>query len=147
MYRASVFALCGGLTLPIVARTQVPSAVVFRNVTVVPMDSERVVPAQTVVIRGSAIESVAPAAHFRVPPHCAWLKCRVGRCSPQIGGRQVVPQHRELSMLAWFVVAAMRFGELQVVLRDTTPTLGRVWSSSAVDSSASVIARFMNSRS
>src|SRR5207247_6279089 len=40
---------------------------VFRNVTVVPMDSETVIPAQTVVIRGSSIESVAPAATSRPP--------------------------------------------------------------------------------
>jgi imidazolonepropionase-like amidohydrolase len=62
IFRASVFALCAGLTVSLAGRTQIPTAVVFRNVTVVPMDVERVVPAQTVVIRGSNIESVAPVA-------------------------------------------------------------------------------------
>jgi imidazolonepropionase-like amidohydrolase len=63
----SVLAFCSTLTLAIGAGTQVPPAVVFRNVTIVPMDAERVVPAQTVVVRGVTIESVAPVATSRPP--------------------------------------------------------------------------------
>jgi imidazolonepropionase-like amidohydrolase len=41
---------------------------VFRNVSVVPMDSERVLEAQTVVVRGERIESIGPAASAEIPP-------------------------------------------------------------------------------
>jgi len=40
---------------------------VFRNVTVVPMDSERVLEAQTVVVRGERIESVGAASGAQIP--------------------------------------------------------------------------------
>jgi imidazolonepropionase-like amidohydrolase len=40
---------------------------VFRNVAVVPMDAERVLEAQTVVVRGEQIESLGPAASIEVP--------------------------------------------------------------------------------
>lgn len=40
---------------------------VFSNVTVVPMDSERVLPAQTVIVRGERIESVGAAAGAQIP--------------------------------------------------------------------------------
>jgi imidazolonepropionase-like amidohydrolase len=40
---------------------------VFRNVTVIPMDADRVVEAQTVVVRGERIESIGPAAGAPVP--------------------------------------------------------------------------------
>jgi imidazolonepropionase-like amidohydrolase len=39
----------------------------FRNVTVIPMDSERALPAQTVVVRGERIVSIGPAASAAVP--------------------------------------------------------------------------------
>ena len=41
--------------------------VAFTNVTVIPMDRERVLPDQTVLVRGGRIESVGPAAGVRVP--------------------------------------------------------------------------------
>jgi imidazolonepropionase-like amidohydrolase len=40
---------------------------VFRNVNVVPMDSERVLEAQTVIVRGERIETIGPAATTAVP--------------------------------------------------------------------------------
>jgi hypothetical protein len=40
---------------------------VFRNVAVVPMDEERVLSAQTVVVRGDRIVSIGPAASAAVP--------------------------------------------------------------------------------
>lgn len=54
------------------ARAAQPAAdavTVFRNVTVLPMDTpeSRVLPGQTVVVRGERIESVGPAASARVP--------------------------------------------------------------------------------
>jgi hypothetical protein len=65
--RLEGIALCAGPVLASAARTQVPWAVVFRNVTVVPMDFERVLAAQTVIVRGSTIESVPPTATNRLP--------------------------------------------------------------------------------
>jgi imidazolonepropionase-like amidohydrolase len=40
---------------------------VFRNVAVVPMDADRVLEAQTVVVRGERIESLAPTASAEIP--------------------------------------------------------------------------------
>jgi imidazolonepropionase-like amidohydrolase len=40
---------------------------VFRNVSVVPLDAERVLPAQTVIVRGADIGSIAPAANAQIP--------------------------------------------------------------------------------
>jgi imidazolonepropionase-like amidohydrolase len=40
---------------------------VFRNVNVIPMDSERVLASQTVVVRGERIESVAEASRAQIP--------------------------------------------------------------------------------
>ncbi len=44
-----------------------PDAVAFVNVTVLPMDGERVLEGQTVVVRGDRIAAVGPAAEIAVP--------------------------------------------------------------------------------
>lgn len=41
---------------------------VFRNVSIVPMDTERVIDGQTVIVRGELIESIAPASSAQIPP-------------------------------------------------------------------------------
>ena len=41
---------------------------VFRNVTVIPMNTESVLPAQTVVVRGERIESVGAASAVQIAP-------------------------------------------------------------------------------
>src|SRR5204862_7018668 len=56
-----------GTILPATATMQTPQASVFRNATVIPMDSDRIVAAQAVVVRGSVIESVGPAASSHAP--------------------------------------------------------------------------------
>src|SRR5919198_6178301 len=63
----AVLTLFADMMLPGAASLQAPTTVVFRNVTIIPMDSNRIVAAQTVVVRGPVIESVAPAASSRVP--------------------------------------------------------------------------------
>ena len=40
---------------------------VFRNVAVIPLDADRVLEAQTVVVRGERIESILPAARAEIP--------------------------------------------------------------------------------
>ncbi|PYQ94538.1 MAG: amidohydrolase [Acidobacteria bacterium] len=64
---AAVLLLAAGTILPGTATMQTPQAIVFRNVTVIPMDSDRIVAAQAVVVRGSVIESVGPAASSHAP--------------------------------------------------------------------------------
>jgi imidazolonepropionase-like amidohydrolase len=44
-----------------------PTTFAFVNVTVVPMDTDRVVPAQTVIVRNGRIESIGPANRTTVP--------------------------------------------------------------------------------
>jgi imidazolonepropionase-like amidohydrolase len=64
---AAALVLAASTMLPRAAVVQPSRRVAFRNVTIVPMDSERIVPAQTVVVRGSVIESVAAAASRDAP--------------------------------------------------------------------------------
>jgi imidazolonepropionase-like amidohydrolase len=47
--------------------TNAQDATVFRNVSVIPMDGERVLTGQTVVVRGELIESIGAAASVQVP--------------------------------------------------------------------------------
>ena len=42
--------------------------VAFVDVSVVPMDSERILPHQTVVVQGDRINAVGPAAKIKLPP-------------------------------------------------------------------------------
>lgn len=57
------------LLLPLAAgvRGQAPGAVAFINVTVVPMDRERVLRDQTVVVKGDRIAALGPSASVQVP--------------------------------------------------------------------------------
>lgn len=55
------------VVIPVIVRSQAPPPVAFVNVTVVPMDRERLLPAQTVVVRGQTIAEVGPAASVQVP--------------------------------------------------------------------------------
>lgn len=57
---------CGGARTGADARQQA-QVVAFTNVNVVPMDSERVLRDQTVVVRGAEIVEVGPAAKVKVP--------------------------------------------------------------------------------
>ena len=59
------------------ARAQeAPPVVVFENVTVLPMDSERVLESQNVVIRGRRIAEIGPAARVRAPEGALRIDCR-----------------------------------------------------------------------
>jgi imidazolonepropionase-like amidohydrolase len=60
---------------------------VFRNIRVIPMDSERVLDSQTVVVRGGRIESIGPAAGAQVP---------TGARVIEGGGRYLVPGLAEM---------------------------------------------------
>jgi imidazolonepropionase-like amidohydrolase len=60
--------LSGWLIFQGVAATQADrSVVVFRNVTIVPMDANRVLAAQAVIVRGSTIAAIGPARTTSVP--------------------------------------------------------------------------------
>jgi imidazolonepropionase-like amidohydrolase len=57
--------LLGGVLLA--ASIAAQETTVFRNVSIVPLDSERVLAAQTVIVRAANIDSIAPAAGAQVP--------------------------------------------------------------------------------
>ena len=62
--------LLGGAGQPSVQRISGPTeehAIAFVDVTVVSMDGERLVPHQTVVVRGTRIADIGPAARLHVP--------------------------------------------------------------------------------
>lgn len=66
--RALALTLCAAATLASrPGPPQSPALVAFTNVTVVPMDRERVLADQTVVVRGDLIAEVGPAGRVRVP--------------------------------------------------------------------------------
>ena len=63
--RFSLGALVGAALLA--TSTVAQEVTVFRNVSVIPMDTERVLDAQTVVVRGERIESISAAAGAQTP--------------------------------------------------------------------------------
>ncbi len=65
--RAIRFAMVLVLTLLPVAATGQERVTAFVDVSVLPMDRERVLEHQTVIVRGDRIESVGPAAAARIP--------------------------------------------------------------------------------
>jgi imidazolonepropionase-like amidohydrolase len=54
-------------TAPRLAAQDAPGATVFENVTVIPMDGERSLPGQSVVVQGRRISALGPAATLTVP--------------------------------------------------------------------------------
>ena len=63
-----ILALTGLAVAPhVAAQKQPPAAVAFTNVTVLPMDRERSMPGQTVVVGGDRIVAMGPAADVDVP--------------------------------------------------------------------------------
>lgn len=93
--RASLLlaALLSGATLSVAAaqppapRAASPAAVAFVDVTVIPMDGERVLPGQTVVVRDGRIAQLGPAGSVRVP---AGAEVVAGR------GRYLIPGLAEM---------------------------------------------------
>ena len=61
---------------PTRATTAAPAAVAFVDVNVIPMDRERVLAGQTVIVRGDRIETVGPAVGTRVPAGAARIDGR-----------------------------------------------------------------------
>jgi imidazolonepropionase-like amidohydrolase len=63
--RARFAALFGSVLIATTLTAQ--EATLFRNVAVVPLDSQRVLPPQTVVVRGDRIDAIGPAAAIEAP--------------------------------------------------------------------------------
>ena len=61
--RVARLAIAGLLAAPAAAQ----EVTVFRDVSVIPMDTERVLASQTVVVRGARIASIGPAARAEIP--------------------------------------------------------------------------------
>jgi imidazolonepropionase-like amidohydrolase len=70
MHKSLILALAFLSTSLFAARAEeaTPKTVAFVNVSVVPMDKERIVPGQTVVVAGGKIVAIGPAASVPVPP-------------------------------------------------------------------------------
>ena len=66
-FTALVLTIAAALAAGPAPRAQQAEAVAFVNVTVIPMDRERTVADQTVVVRGARIESLGPSASTTVP--------------------------------------------------------------------------------
>ena len=49
--------------------------IAFVNVTIVPMDQERVLPGQTVVVEGKRIAQTGPASAIKLPAGCPVFRC------------------------------------------------------------------------
>jgi imidazolonepropionase-like amidohydrolase len=64
----SVIALTLSAAAAAVPRAQTAPALVFQNVNVIPMDRERVLRGQTVLIEGARIAGIGPPAYVRIPP-------------------------------------------------------------------------------
>ena len=63
-------ALCAGSAIQ--ARHE---RIAFVNVTIVPMDQERVLPGQTVVVEGKRIAQTGPASAIKLPAGCPVFRC------------------------------------------------------------------------
>jgi imidazolonepropionase-like amidohydrolase len=61
------FVLSVGAAGEVAAQLESAPPIAFRDVTVVPMDAERVLPAQTVIVRGERIDMIGPAASTAIP--------------------------------------------------------------------------------
>jgi hypothetical protein len=64
---AAIVLAAAALLSPVAAQPPAAPVVAFVDVAVVPMDSERVVTGQTVVVRGTTIAEIGPAAKVSVP--------------------------------------------------------------------------------
>ena len=64
---AFLLGIIGLIVSPAVVAAQQPAAYAFTNVTVVPMDRERLLPRQTVVVRGGRIAAMGAAGRVAVP--------------------------------------------------------------------------------
>lgn len=65
--KLSVLLVAGALLSPALPAAEAPSIAAFVDVNVVPMDRERVLLHQTVLVRGERIEAVGPASQLSVP--------------------------------------------------------------------------------
>jgi len=80
--RLTVALLAPLLTAPLQAQER---AVVFTNVRVIPMDRERVLEDQTVVVRGDRIAEIGPAAAIRAPANAVQVDARGKYLIPGLG--------------------------------------------------------------
>ena len=72
----ALYALVALLAAPVTPGAQQADAVALINVTVIPMDRERTLPEQTIVLRGGRIEALGPAATVTVPANARRIEAR-----------------------------------------------------------------------
>lgn len=66
-------AIVAVLAMPITATAQGPAATAFVNVTVIPMDTERALAGQTVIVQGDRIKAIGPVGQMVVPADAATI--------------------------------------------------------------------------
>jgi len=71
-----VLILCSALSTGLIAIQPPPRSVAFVNVTVVPMDRERLIPDQTVVVQGETIVELGPVAAVKIPENALQIDGR-----------------------------------------------------------------------
>jgi len=64
-------AMVAVLAIPITALAQGPAATAFVNVTVIPMDTQRALAGQTVIVQDDRIKAIGPVGHIVVPTGAA----------------------------------------------------------------------------
>lgn len=67
-FRTVALGALAAVMLSTAQAAQTPTAAAFVNVTVVPMESERLLPGQTVVVQDGRISAIGPAAQIALPP-------------------------------------------------------------------------------
>jgi imidazolonepropionase-like amidohydrolase len=72
------------ITLGTAPAAQAPGAIAFVNVAVIPMDRERTLADQTVIVRDGRIDGIGPAASVRVPAEARRIDARGGFLMPAL---------------------------------------------------------------
>jgi hypothetical protein len=89
-------AACSGGTTP--ATTPAPTSIAIIDATVIPMDSERLVPNTTVIVRGDRIVWVGPSASADVPADAHRVDARGAFLLPGLADLHVHTEARELPL-------------------------------------------------
>lgn len=97
MRRVSVYLLAGASVLLVIAsaRPQATNVVAFEHVTVIPMDSERVLRDYTVVVRDKRIASIGPAGQLTVPSDARRVDGRGRFLMPGLADMHIHPYDTE----------------------------------------------------
>ena len=104
----SVLLLLAALVNPAFSDSRKNAVIAFVNVNVVPMDGERVIPSQTVIVRGGKISEIGPASLISLPADATVIDGT---------GRYLMPGLADMHVhLNAFVQARPNFGDAPIFL-------------------------------